>query len=355
MPNAEDPTAVPPDMPPAVPRAMRAVRIREPGGPDVLEPFETQVPEPGPGEILLRIEAAGVNRPDVLQRAGSYPPPPDASPLPGLEAAGAVAALGEGVERWRVGDAVCALLAGGGYAQYATVDARHALPVPEQLSMREAAAVPETALTVWHNVFQRGGLRKGETLLVHGGSSGIGTTAIQLAVARGARVFATAGSARKCAACERLGATAINYREADFVEVVKAARDAGGDTGGGAGGGADVILDMVGGDYVARNIVAARPDGRIVQIAFLQGSKVEANLAPLMLKRLTLTGSTLRARDADFKAALTAEVERHVWPLVASGAYRPVMDEAFPLAEAARAHARMEAGDHVGKIVLDAA
>lgn len=328
----------------SLPETMRAVRIREPGGPDVLEPFEAPVPRPGPGEILIRVRAAGVNRPDVLQRSGSYPPPADASPLPGLEAAGTVVALGEGgggnVDRWRVGDAVCALLPGGGYAQYVTTDARHALPVPANLSMVEAAALPETVFTVWHNVFERGALRDGETLLVHGGSSGIGTTAIQLAVARGARVFATAGSAEKCAACERLGATAVNYREADFVEVVKAA------------GGADVILDMVGGDYVARNIAAARPDGRIVQIAFLGGSRVEANLAPLMVKRLTLTGSTLRARTRDVKAAIAAAVEREAWPLVASGALAPVMDETFPLAEAARAHERMEGGEHIGKIVL---
>ena len=330
-------------MAPGTPETMQAVRIREPGGPDVLEPFETSVPAPAPGEILIRIEAAGVNRPDVLQRAGAYPPPADASPLPGLEAAGTVAALGEGVTRWSEGDRVCALLAGGGYAQFAVVDARHALPVPPALSMREAAAVPETALTVWHNVFQRGALREGETLLVHGGSSGIGTTAIQLAVARGAKVFATAGSTDKCGACEKLGATAINYREADFVEVVKSA------------GGADVVLDMVGADYVARNIEVAKPDGRIVQIAFLQGSKVEVNLMPVMLKRLTYTGSTLRARSRDFKAGLTAAVEEHVWPLIESGAYRPVMDEAFPLARAAAAHERMEAGDHIGKIVLDVA
>ena len=320
---------------------MRAVRIREPGGPDVLEPFETDVPRPGPGEILIEIASAGVNRPDVLQRTGNYPVPPDASPLPGLEAAGTVAAVGDGVERWREGDAVCALLAGGGYAEYATVDARHALPVPNGLSMREAAALPETVFTVWHNVFERGGLRDGETLLVHGGSSGIGTTAIQIAVARGARVLATAGATAKCAACERLGATAINYRDEDFVEVAKEA------------GGADVILDMVGGSYVARNIAAARPDGRIVQIAFLGGANVEANLAPLMLKRLTYTGSTLRPRSRDFKAALAAAVEEHVWPLIASGAFRPVMDETFPLAQAARAHARMDGGEHIGKIVLD--
>ena len=323
-----------------VPNTMRAIRIAEPGGPDVLDPFETDVPQPGPGEILIRVEAAGVNRPDVLQRAGRYPPPADASPLPGLEAAGTVAAMGDGVERWKIGDRACALLPGGGYAQYATCDARHALPVPDALSMEEAAAVPETAFTVWHNVFQRGGLQEGETLLVHGGSSGIGTTAIQLAVAVGATVIATAGSAEKCAACERLGATAVNYREADFVEAVKDA------------GGADVILDMVGGDYVGRNLKAVKPDGRIVQIAFLSGSRIEVDLTPLMLKRITLTGSTLRARDVDFKAALARAVEENVWPMAKRGAFRPVMDETFSLERAADAHARMEAGDHIGKIVL---
>ena len=323
-----------------LPATMQAVRIREPGGPDVLEPFETDVPRPEAGEILLRIEAAGVNRPDVLQRAGAYPPPEGASPLPGLEAAGTVAAVGQGVERWRVGDRVCALLPGGGYAERAVCDARHALPVPDGLSMEEAACLPETAFTVWHNVWERGGLAEGETLLVHGGSSGIGTTAIQIAKARGARVIATAGSKAKCEACLGLGADeAVNYRDEDFVTRVKAA------------GGADVILDMVGGDYLARNIAAARPDGRIVLIAFLAGATSTANLAPLMMKRLTLTGSTLRARSNDRKAALAAAVEREVWPLVPDR-LRPVMDAAFPLAEAAEAHRRMEGGEHIGKIVL---
>ena len=319
---------------------MKAVRIREPGGPNVLEPFECEAPRAGPGQILLAVEAAGVNRPDVLQRAGAYPPPEGASPLPGLEAAGTVAAVGQGVERWRVGDRVCALLPGGGYAERAVCDARHALPVPDGLSMEEAACLPETAFTVWHNVWERGGLAEGETLLVHGGSSGIGTTAIQIAKARGARVIATAGSKAKCEACLGLGADeAVNYRDEDFVTRVKAA------------GGADVILDMVGGDYLARNIAAARPDGRIVLIAFLGGATSTANLAPLMMKRLTLTGSTLRARSNDRKAALAAAVEREVWPLVPDR-LRPVMDAAFPLAEAAEAHRRMEGGEHIGKIVL---
>ena len=320
---------------------MKAVRIREPGGPNVLEPFECEAPRAGPGQILLAVEAAGVNRPDVLQRSGSYPPPPDASPLPGLEAAGRVAAVGEGVERWREGDRVCALLPGGGYAQFATCDARHALPVPHGLDVRQAAALPETVFTVWHNVFQRGRLEAGETLLVHGGSSGIGTTAIQLAKARGATVVVTAGSKEKCDACLALGADrAVNYRDEDFVDVVKEM------------GGADVVLDMVGGEYIARNIRCARPDGRIVQIAFLGGSKAQVDFTPLMLKRLTLTGSTLRARDPRFKAALAAEIEAQVWPLVERGDVAPVMDETFALEDAAQAHRRMEAGDHIGKIVL---
>ena len=323
-----------------MPDLMRAVRIREPGGPDVLEAFETERPEAGPGEIVIRVEAAGVNRPDVLQRAGAYPAPADASPLPGLEAAGHVAQVGEGVSRWKQGDAVCALLPGGGYAQFAACDARHALPVPDGLSMTEAAGVPETVFTVWHNVFQRGALREGETLLVHGGTSGIGTTAIQLAKARGAKVVATAGSSDKCERCLELGADlAIDYKSNDFVAAVKEF------------GGADVILDMVGGDYLARNIASARPDGRIVMIAFLGGAESTTNMAPVMMKRLTLTGSTLRARSCVFKAALASEVEKEVWPLVPDS-FRPVMDETFALERAADAHRRMETSAHVGKIVL---
>jgi putative PIG3 family NAD(P)H quinone oxidoreductase len=281
----------------------------------------------------------------VLQRQGAYPPPAGASDLPGLEAAGEVAALGEGVSRWCVGDAVCALTPGGGYAEYVVVHESNALPVPAGFTFTEAAAIPETFFTVWHNVFKRGGLVAGETFLVHGGSSGIGTTAIQLATAFGARVFATAGTAAKCEACTRLGAArAINYREEDFVRVV---RD---ETG---GKGIDVILDMIGGDYVARNYVAAAEDGRIVQIATLGGAKAETDFARLMVKRLTHTGSTLRPRPVAFKARIAAELEQKVWPLLAQRKIAPVMDTIFPLAEAWRAHERMEEGEHVGKIVLD--
>jgi putative PIG3 family NAD(P)H quinone oxidoreductase len=330
---------------PTLPETMTAIAITEPGGPLVLKPQERPVPRPGPGEILIRGRAAGVNRPDVLQRQGAYPPPAGASDLPGLEAAGEVAALGEGAGRFRVGDAVCALTPGGGYAEYVTVHASNALPVPAGFTFTEAAAIPETFFTVWHNVFQRGGLAAGETFLVHGGSSGIGTTAIQLAAAFGARVFATAGTAAKCEACVKLGAArAINYREEDFVRVV---RD---ETG---GKGVDVILDMIGGDYVARNYVAAAEDGRIVQIATLGGAKAQADFARLMVKRLTHTGSTLRPRPVAFKAKIAAELEQKVWPLLAARSIAPVMDTLFPLREAWRAHERMEAGDHIGKIVLD--
>jgi NADPH2:quinone reductase len=328
----------------ALPETMTAVAIREPGGPEVLTVVERPVPRPGPGEVLIRVAAAGVNRPDVFQRRGGYPPPAGASDLPGLEIAGEIAALGPGFSGHAIGDAVTALVSGGGYAGFALAPAGSALPVPAGLSMVEAAALPETVFTVWHNVFERGRLEPGETLLVHGGSSGIGTTAIQLGVARGARVLATAGSPEKCAACVRLGANrAIDYRREDFVAATLEATD---------GKGADVILDMVGGDYVPRNIAAAAVDGRIVQIAFLGGSRVEADFQRLMVKRLTWTGSTLRARPDEFKARLAAEVRRHVWPLVESGAMRPVIDRAFPLAAAAEAHRRMESSEHVGKIVL---
>jgi NADPH:quinone reductase len=303
------------------------------------------VPRPGAGEILIRVHAAGVNRPDALQRAGAYAPPPGASDLPGLEAAGEVAAVGEGVSDWTVGDAVCALLPGGGYAEYAVTHAAHALPVPEGLSMLEAAALCETFFTVWHNVFERGRLQAGETFLVHGGSSGIGTTAIQLASARGARVFATAGSPEKCAACLRLGAErAIDYREADFVAAVREATD---------GRGVDLILDMVGGEYLARDVRALAPDGRLVMIAFLGGAVTELNFAQVMTKRLTITGSTLRPQSIEAKARMAEALRAEVWPLIAAGRIGPVMDRAYPLEDAAAAHARMESSMHIGKIVLN--
>lgn len=323
---------------------MTAIGINEPGGPNVLEPREIAVPEPGAGEYLVKVHAAGVNRPDVLQRTGAYPPPKGASEIPGLEIAGEVVTGGPETERFTSGDAVCALVTGGGYAEYCIAQEAATLPVPDGLSMIEAAAVPETFFTVWHNVFERGALRQGEWLLVHGGSSGIGTTAIQLGTAFGAKVLATAGTADKCAACEKLGAVrAINYRDEDFVAATKEVSD---------GHGADVILDMVGGDYIERNFIAAAPDGRIVQIAFLGGSKAEVNFMRLMLKRLTLTGSTLRARPIEVKGAIAAALEEKVWPLIAAGTIGPVMDQTFPLAKACDAHARMEAGEHIGKIVL---
>jgi putative PIG3 family NAD(P)H quinone oxidoreductase len=302
---------------------------------------QAEIPAPRQGEILIRVRAAGVNRPDLMQRAGLYPPPPGAPATLGLEAAGEVAALGEGVSRWRVGDQVTALLPGGGYAEYALAPEGSALPIPKSLSLIEAAALPEAALTVWANVFEAGALQPGETFLVHGGASGIGTTAIQMAKAHGARVFATAGDMDKCALCERLGARAINYRSADFVDVLRAA------------GGADVVLDMVGGPYVQKNLDVLNTRGRLVMIAFLQGPQVELNLMRLMLKRLTLTGSTLRARPDEEKARLAREVERVVWPWIEAGKFKPVIDSTFPLAEAEAAHQRMHLGAHAGKIVLE--
>ncbi|PHP68847.1 NAD(P)H-quinone oxidoreductase [Zhengella mangrovi] len=326
---------------------MTAIAITAPGGPMVLKPESRPVPEPGPGEVLIRVRAAGVNRPDVLQRMGVYPPPPGASDLPGLEVAGEIAALGEGVTRWREGDSVCALTPGGGYAEYCLAPASNCLPLPSGYTFTEAGAIPETYFTVWHNVFQRGGLREGETLLVHGGTSGIGTTAIQLASSIGAYVIATAGSKEKCDACLSLGADrAINYREEDFVAAVREATD---------GKGANVILDMVGGDYVDRNYRAAAEEGRIVQIAVLGGAKATADVSLLMRKRLVHTGSTLRPRSVHFKATIAAELETRVWPLLARRDIAPVMDMIFPLAEAWRAHERMEEGSHIGKIVLDVA
>lgn len=328
-----------------LPAQMTAVAITEPGGPLVLKPEKRDLPQLGQGEILIRVKAAGVNRPDIQQRKGLYPPPPGASDLPGLEAAGEVVALGEGVHRWQPGDLVTALTPGGAYAEFCRVHETNALPIPHGFTFTEAAAVPETFFTVWHNVFQRGRLQKGETLLVHGGSSGIGTTAIQLGAAFGAKVIVTAGTADKCEACLQLGAAhAVNYREVDFVRAVKEA------TG---GKGADVILDMVGGDYVTRNYEAAAEDGRIVQIAFLGGAKTEADFTRLMVKRLTHTGSTMRPRPVSFKAQIAAELEDRVWPLLAERRIAPVMDMIFPLKEAWRAHERMEVGEHIGKIVLD--
>lgn len=328
-----------------IPEKMTAVAISEPGGPLVLKAEKRDVPQPGPGEILIRVHAAGVNRPDILQRKGAYPAPPGASDLPGLEVAGEVAALGEGAQRWRIGDQVCALTPGGGYAEYAVVHASHALPVPAGFTYTEAAAVPETYFTVWHNVFERGALKAGETLLVHGGSSGIGTTAIQLASAFGARVIATAGSQEKCDTCLKLGASrAVNYREEDFVQAVKDATD---------GKGANVILDMVGGDYVGRNYSAAAVEGRIVQIATQAGAVASADFSKLMVKRLVHTGSTLRPRSIEFKGAVAAALEVQVWPLLAARKIAPVMDMIFPLKEAWRAHELMEEGDLIGKIVLD--
>ncbi|MCR9136311.1 MAG: NAD(P)H-quinone oxidoreductase [Alphaproteobacteria bacterium] len=324
---------------------MRAIEIREPGNPDVLQLTERPDPVAGPGELLVAVKAAGVNRPDCLQRRGGYSPPPGASDIPGLEIAGQVVAVGEGVSSFSVGDAVCALVPGGGYAALCTVHESNALAIPGGYSFSEAAAIPETYFTVWHNVFQRGGLKAGETLLVHGGSSGIGTTAIQLAKAFGATVIATAGSPEKCKACETLGAQrAINYRDEDFVEVVKALTD---------GQGAHVILDMVGGDYISRNYKAAAVEGRIVQIAFLNGNVAEADFSRLMLKRLVHTGSTLRPRSIAFKAVIASELKQKVWPMLERRSIAPVMDTLFPLERAAAAHRRMEEGQHIGKIMLD--
>ncbi|MBR3193686.1 NAD(P)H-quinone oxidoreductase [Bosea sp. (in: a-proteobacteria)] len=328
----------------ALPQTMTAIGFDSPGGPEVLKPQQRPVPQPGPGQILVHVAVAGVNRPDVLQRMGGYAPPPGASDIPGLEIAGRIVALGEGVSRYEIGDQVCALVAGGGYAEYAVVHEDNALPIPAGLSLEEAGAIPETYFTVWTNVFQRGGLKKGESFMVHGGTSGIGTTAIQLAKAFGATVLATAGSDDKCAACRELGADhAINYRTEDFVAAAKAA------TG---GRGVNLILDMVGGDYINRNYDAAAESGRIVQIAFLNGPKAEVNFSRLMLKRLTHTGSTLRPRTIAEKAAIARELEEKVWPLLTEGRCKPVIHARFPLAQAAEAHRLMESNAHIGKIVL---
>ncbi len=324
-------------------KTMTAIAIREPGGPEVLVPVQLPVPVPGQGQILVRVRAAGVNRPDILQRKGGYPPPPGAPQTPGLEIAGEVVGLGEGIKRYEVGDHVCALVPGGGYAEFCLAAEDNALPVPPGFSMVEAAAVPETFFTVWTNVFERGGLKAGEVFLVHGGSSGIGTTAIMLAKALGAFVVVTAGSGEKCDACLKLGADhAINYRSHDFVEEMKRLDLR-----------ADVILDMVGGDYVARNFQVAALHARIVNIAFQKGSKIEIDLLPIMLKRLTLTGSTLRPRSVAEKASIARALEETVWPMFAAGQLRPVIHQTFPLARATAAHQVLEAGAHIGKVVLN--
>lgn len=328
----------------ALPSKMTAIAIEKPGGPEVLVAHEIARPEPGQGEVLIRVEAAGVNRPDTIQRMGFYAPPPGAPDTPGLEVAGEVVATGPGVTAWKIGDRVCALVGGGGYAAYCIAHESHALPIPQGFSAIEAAALPETFFTVWTNVFERAGLKGGETLLIHGGSSGIGTTAIQLGRLFGARVFTTAGSAEKCAACVSLGAeAAINYREQDFVAETKRLT---------SGRGVDVILDMVGGDYIARNIQAAAQDGRIVSIAFLNGSTAEINFMPMMLKRLTLTGSTLRPRSIEEKASIARTLREKVWPLLDAGRVKPRIDATFPLTEASKAHELMEKSSHIGKIVL---
>jgi len=320
---------------------MRAVEISKPGGPEVLTPVTRTRPEPGHGQVVIKVAYAGVNRPDALQRAGLYAPPPSASDLPGLEASGEVVAVGPGADGVRVGDHVCALLPGGGYAEYVATPAAHCLPIPQGLGLKEAACLPETFFTVWTNVFMRGGLKAGERILIHGGSSGIGTTAIKLAAAFGARVFVTAGSDEKCQACLDLGAEAAwNYKDSDFVALAQAE------------GGANVILDMVGGDYIPRNLKALADDGRLVQIAFLQGPKVEVNFVQLMTRRLTMTGSTLRPQSDLAKAEISRALHAHVWPLLASGRVAPVMDQEFALDDAATAHARMESSAHIGKIVL---
>ncbi len=321
---------------------MRVIEITKAGDPSVLKPSTRSVPDPKYGDVLIKIAFAGVNRPDALQRAGLYNPPPTASDLPGLEVSGTIVRMGEGVSNLKEGDAVCALLPGGGYAEYATTPAAHCLPVPKGMSFKEAACLPETYFTVWSNVFQRGGLQAGERFLVHGGSSGIGTTAIQLASVFGARVFATAGSQAKCDACSALGAeVALNYKDQDFVEVMRQE------------GGANLILDMVGGSYIDRNIKALADDGRLVQIAFLQGPKAEINFAQMMTRRLTLTGSTLRPQSDLAKARIADSLKETVWPLLDAGRIHPVMDSTFALEDADQAHMRMESSTHIGKIVLE--
>jgi len=325
-----------------VPTRMKAIAIREPGGPDVLVPVEIDCPAPGEGQVLIKVSAAGINRPDVLQRQGGYPPPPGAPTTPGLEVAGEIVALGQGTQHYKRGDKVCALVPGGGYAEYCVAAEANCLPLPAGLSLLEAAGLPETYFTVWTNVFERGALTAGETFLVHGGTSGIGSTAIMLAKAFGATVIATAGSDEKCEACRAFGADhAINYRMQDFVAVMKEMKLS-----------ANLILDMVGGDYVERNLKVAAMHGRIVQIAFQQGSRVTADLMPIMLKRLTFTGSTLRPRSVAEKADIAQALQAKVWPLLAAGRCKPMIHATFPLVEAAKAHALMESSTHTGKIIL---
>jgi NADPH2:quinone reductase len=323
---------------------MKYVDMVAPGGPEVLQLRECDKPAPQSGEVLMKVAAAGVNRPDVFQRLGAYPPPPGASPILGLEAAGEVIALGEECRLWRTGDKVCALTNGGGYAEFVTVPETQCLPVPKGLSLVEAAGLPETCFTVWSNVFDRGVLKPGESFLVHGGSSGIGTTAIQMARGLGAKVFATAGSDEKCKVCETLGAhLAVNYHQQDFVEVLLSATQ---------GNGMDVILDMVGGDYIARNIKVAAMEGRIVNINYVRGSKVEIDFRPVMMKRLTITGSTLRPQTTEAKSAIARSLQERVWPLIEAGRMKPHVAKVFPLSEAAAAHRFMEGGAHIGKIIL---
>ena len=320
---------------------MRAIEIMEPGGPDVLRPVVMSIPKPNRNEVLIKISFAGVNRPDVLQRAGSYMPPPGASDLPGLEASGTIFAIGQNVTNWAIGDEVCALLPGGGYAEYAVTQASHCLPVPKGMGLEQAAALPETFFTVWSNVFQRGKLKPHEKFLVHGGSSGIGTTAIQLANVFGSEVYATAGTDEKCLVCEELGAKrAINYKKEDFLDVMKSL------------GGVHLILDMVGGVYIEKNIKALVDDGRLVQIAFLQGAKAELNFAQIMTRRLTITGSTLRPQSDLSKAQIASELFRNVWPLLSNGRLKPVINSVFELEDVTSAHLLMESSQHIGKILL---
>jgi NADPH2:quinone reductase len=327
-----------------LPKTMTVIEAKGAGGPEVLVPAERPVPAPGPGEVLIKVEAAGINRPDVFQRQGHYPPPKGAPDILGMEVAGKIIALGPDTARFKVGDSVCALIGGGGYAEFAVAPETTTLPVPQGLSMAEAAALPETVFTVWHNIFERGALKPGEWLLVHGGASGIGTTAIPIAAALGAKIMATVGSPEKAHVCRELGAVrAINYHEEDFVEVVR-------ETTGGHG--VDVILDMVGGDYIERDLKAAALEGRIVQIAFLKGAKVQLDLMRLMLRRLTLTGSTLRVQSAEPKARMAKAIEERIWPLIAEGKFRPMIDSTFPLKDAADAHRRIDDPAHIGKIVL---